>query len=375
MTLHLRAETTVVAALALNVFLHVVGGLVFSAIELGPEEARALDYQRKSRLLKAEIARVERAAGLTQSGIGGNLTSVIAALQTANAHCKEPDPDDLNWTLEGSAFFSMTLFTTIGYGTFAPHTMGGKMFACLYSLLGISVFTFYLTTITPAVDHVTSGVTEWLAGPPPEMVQNRSGIEASGAPEEASAVSDPTDSSDSSGIFQTLHKARIVSFVPRWIAVIVVVVGVLVSHWEQVISWGNAVYFVTMTLTTIGLGDFAPSFSAKTSNSWGRFTLYTLWVYAGMGLIAYSFTVLAELITPDGILFGHYNSPIVGGDEVSEKVETGSEKVDIQLVQLDQSAEEALDHAEPGTITESYETSPVARKRVDAVIAVEETEL
>jgi hypothetical protein len=37
----------------------------------------------------------------------------------------------------GSMFFCFTLITTIGYGTFAPTTIGGKLFACAYCCFGI----------------------------------------------------------------------------------------------------------------------------------------------------------------------------------------------------------------------------------------------
>ena len=51
------------------------------------------------------------------------------------------DPDDplwRNWDLAGSAYFTYTLASTIGYGTFAPKTDGGKAFTICIS--GILIF-------------------------------------------------------------------------------------------------------------------------------------------------------------------------------------------------------------------------------------------
>merc|ERR1719277_1056089 len=50
------------------------------------------------------------------------------------------DPDAFpwrNWDICGGTFYCFTLMTTIGYGTFAPQTAGGKLFSCFFILVGI----------------------------------------------------------------------------------------------------------------------------------------------------------------------------------------------------------------------------------------------
>eukprot|EP00755_Sulcionema_specki_P011052 Sspe_Gene.48120::Locus_24820_Transcript_1_1_Confidence_1.000_Length_1706::g.48120::m.48120/K20007/KCNK18; potassium channel subfamily K member 18 len=43
------------------------------------------------------------------------------------------------WTFAGSTFYSLTVITTIGYGSYAPITYNGRSFTVIYGLLGISI--------------------------------------------------------------------------------------------------------------------------------------------------------------------------------------------------------------------------------------------
>jgi len=52
-----------------------------------------------------------------------------------------------NWDVRSATFFVFTLFTTIGYGNFTPSTPLGRLFACVYSLFGIMVTSYFLVTI------------------------------------------------------------------------------------------------------------------------------------------------------------------------------------------------------------------------------------
>ena len=51
--------------------------------------------------------------------------------------CKRYHDD---WGLQGAMFFSFTLVTTIGYGSFTPSTASGKWFTIFYSFFGILIF-------------------------------------------------------------------------------------------------------------------------------------------------------------------------------------------------------------------------------------------
>jgi potassium channel subfamily K len=52
-----------------------------------------------------------------------------------------------HWSLIDSVYFSITTFTTVGYGDLAPHTPIGKIFTCFFSLGGIAFLGAALASI------------------------------------------------------------------------------------------------------------------------------------------------------------------------------------------------------------------------------------
>eukprot|EP00662_Eupelagonemidae_sp_cell21_P021570 gene21570-26495_t len=72
------------------------------------------------------------------ANLRGNVSDDI--LSDLEEFCSWPDPDGLSdWTPGGAMFFSLTVITTIGYGSFAPITQDGRLFTALYAVFGISV--------------------------------------------------------------------------------------------------------------------------------------------------------------------------------------------------------------------------------------------
>eukprot|EP01065_Artemidia_motanka_P019521 TRINITY_DN23226_c0_g1_i1.p1 TRINITY_DN23226_c0_g1~~TRINITY_DN23226_c0_g1_i1.p1 ORF type:complete len:749 (+),score=135.68 TRINITY_DN23226_c0_g1_i1:95-2248(+) len=66
--------------------------------------------------------------------------------------CNFPKNDSQpHWTFTGATFYSMTVITTIGFGSFAPSTWNGRSFSAVYAVLGISIFGQLLTEIAVAL--------------------------------------------------------------------------------------------------------------------------------------------------------------------------------------------------------------------------------
>jgi len=74
------------------------------------------------------------------------------------------------------------------------------------------------------------------------------------------------------------------------VAVAVLSGGAVFYHFVQHLSWINAFYFCTITLTTIGYGDITPKTDAEK-----LFTIF--YVLAGVGIIAFFANVLIKNAT------------------------------------------------------------------------------
>lgn len=164
------------------------------------------------------------------------------------------------WDYASSTFFAMTAVTTIGYGNQAPATSGGKAFIVIFGLLGI-----------PIMGLVLAGLGEKLDG----LLK---------------PLKDKVFIKKNEKIDQLVKTLILVAVILLFMSLIPAGIFAAIEGW----SYGDAVYYTLITMTTIGFGDFV----IGTSDNDYR-ALYKLlscgWILIGLASVALLLSNITDL--------------------------------------------------------------------------------
>ncbi|XP_068117384.1 potassium channel subfamily K member 4 isoform X3 [Hyperolius riggenbachi] len=168
------------------------------------------------------------------------------------------------WDIGSCFFFAGTVITTIGFGNNAPKTEGGRIFCIFYALVGIPLFGILLAGVG---DHLGSSL--------------RKGI----------------------GKVELIFlKWRVSPTIVRVIsAVLFILIGCLLFVliptliFQEIEQWTllEAIYFVVITLTTIGFGDYVAGDSAGMEHTWYK-PLVWFWILLGLAYFASILTMIGN---------------------------------------------------------------------------------
>ncbi|CAH1239170.1 KCNK10 [Branchiostoma lanceolatum] len=144
----------------------------------------------------------------------------------------EADSSPPHWAFLPSITFSMTVVTTIGYGVHPPRTTGGRVFVIFYALLGIPLTAAFLSGLAGVMSNMVRRVTNAI---------------------------------------QKCHKkcTPAIASYRAWPFCLVMGIGVffvkpaLVVHHVENWSFVDSVYFMFVSLSTIGFGDFVAGIEKK----------------------------------------------------------------------------------------------------------------
>ncbi|XP_035385341.1 potassium channel subfamily K member 2b [Electrophorus electricus] len=212
---------TVLTVFLLVVLYLIVGATVFKALEQ-PHES----WQRVA-ILGQKLQFLTEHSCVNSSELEELVKQVTSAIRAGVNPSGNSSNQTSLWDLSSSFFFAGTVITTIGFGNISPHTEGGRIFCIVYALLGIPLFGFLLagvgdqlgTIFGKCIARVEKMIVKW-------------------------------------NVSQT--KIRVIStvlFILLGCLLFVTLPAIIFKHIE---GWSTleAIYFVVITLTTIGFGDF-----------------------------------------------------------------------------------------------------------------------
>lgn len=164
------------------------------------------------------------------------------------------------WDYASSTFFAMTAVTTIGYGNQSPATSGGKAFITIFGLLGIPVMGLVLTGLGEKLDGLLK------------------------------PLKDKVFIKKNEKLDQLVKTLILIALILLFMSLIPAGIFSAIEGW----SYGDAVYYTLITMTTIGFGDFVLGTSDNDYRALYKL-LSCLWILIGLASVAMLLSNMTDL--------------------------------------------------------------------------------
>uniref|UniRef100_A0A8C9Z5Z8 Potassium channel, subfamily K, member 10b n=1 Tax=Sander lucioperca TaxID=283035 RepID=A0A8C9Z5Z8_SANLU len=246
---------TVVAVFIVVVLYLVCGGLAFRALE------QPFESNQKTSITLEKASFLERHPCVTSEELEALIKHSIDAVSAGVS----PIGDTYNssyWDLGSAFFFAGTVITTIGYGNIAPSTEGGKIFCILYAIFGIPLFGFLLAGIGDQLGTI--------------FVKSILRVEK---------------------IFRISQtKIRVMSTILFILAGCIVFVTIPALIFKRIEDWTTleAIYFVVITLTTVGIGDYVAGGNRNIDYVKWYKPLVWFWILVGLAYFAAVLSMIGD---------------------------------------------------------------------------------
>lgn len=249
---------TVLAIFLLVVLYLVIGAAVFRSLEQPHESAQRLA------ILSQKLEFLSQHSCVNQSQLEELVQQVVAAVRSGVNPAGSLTNHSSLWDLSSAFFFAGTVITTIGFGNICPHTEGGKIFCIIYALLGIPLFGFLLagvgdqlgTIFGKGIGRVEKMFVHW-------------------------------------AISQT--KIRVISTLLFVLFGCLLLVALPAAIFKHIEGWSalESLYFVVITLTTIGFGDFVAGGSDIEYLDYYK-PLVWFWILVGLAYFAAILSMIGD---------------------------------------------------------------------------------
>ncbi|XP_069049066.1 potassium channel subfamily K member 10 [Lepisosteus oculatus] len=250
---------TVLAIFVVVVVYLVIGGLVFSALE------QPFESSQKNTIILEKSEFLQNHSCVTREQLDKLIQHAIDAVSAGVSPIGETSNNSSYWDLGSAFFFAGTVITTIGYGNIAPSTEGGKIFCILYALFGIPLFGFLLAGIGDQLGTI--------------FVKSIAKVEKVLRHKQISQT-----------------KIRVIStilFILAGCIVFVTIPAVIFKHIEKWTAL-EAIYFVVITLTTVGIGDYVAGGNRTIPyKDWYK-PLVWFWILVGLAYFAAVLSMIGD---------------------------------------------------------------------------------
>uniref|UniRef100_A0A665WC45 Potassium channel subfamily K member 10-like n=1 Tax=Echeneis naucrates TaxID=173247 RepID=A0A665WC45_ECHNA len=246
---------TVLAVFIVVVLYLICGGLAFRALEMPFEsiQKNSITLEKASFLEKHPCVRPDELEALIK--VNAVCAGVRPIADTSNSSSQ--------WDLGSAFFFAGTVITTIGYGNIAPSTEGGKIFCILYAIFGIPLFGFLLAGIGDQLGTI--------------FVKSILRVEK---------------------IFRQISqtKIRVTSTILFILAGCIVFVTIPAVIFKYIEGWTtlDAIYFVVITLTTVGIGDYVAGGNRTIDYMQWYKPLVWFWILVGLAYFAAVLSMISD---------------------------------------------------------------------------------
>ncbi|XP_051716561.1 potassium channel subfamily K member 4 [Ctenopharyngodon idella] len=251
----MRYKTLLTILAAVLLYL-VLGALVFGWLESSREEWAHRE------LLTSRMAFLQNHSCVTPYSLSEFMEKVVDAIE-AGVDARNTSDFTSRWDPSNAFFFCGTIITTIGFGNISPKTEWGQLFCIFYALVGIPMFGILLAGVG---DHLGTLLRRAVAKI--ETLFLRKGVK-------------PTSVRVISAVFSILIGCLVFIAVPTMV-------------FQKMESWSllEAVYFVVITLTTVGFGDYVAENRRDGMHLYKP--LVWLWIVFGLAYFASILTMIGN---------------------------------------------------------------------------------
>ncbi|KAM6983618.1 LOW QUALITY PROTEIN: potassium channel subfamily K member 4 [Tautogolabrus adspersus] len=267
----------------------VLGAVVFRALETPREMGKHIQLQdtRQEFLMNFTCVGPE------------NLQQLIEEVVDAMGAGVDPNSNTTfvsQWDLASAFFFSGTIITTIGFGNISPKTEGGQLFCIFYALVGIPLFGFLLAGVG---DHLGTGLRKAVL-----KIETLFRVRPKKTNVSFIICTHTSLEMSHSFVFCPLGQKWKVS--PTIVRVISAVLSILLGCllfvatpilvFQEVEQWSllESAYFVVITLTTVGFGDYVAGDSGNEGSDHWYKPLVWFWILLGLAYFASVLTMIGN---------------------------------------------------------------------------------